>query len=456
MQTFFPKKTLIQVQNGHRRIDPYLLLTVSKPSSIGREIGSALVAAIFVLAILGAMGAAILFLSTAEVRSSNSDVRAKQVFYLAEAGMEAGRATLRNVNGAGPFTDDLTIHAGSDGILSFDPTTVQISYDVLGNVTGLTGYGDDVPLIPLTSFGDGWYAAFVTNDPVNGTSPTDTNDRVMITGIGMSKQSSVEIVQSIVTREVLIPPAAITMLGPSPSFVGGHSNPKAYVGEDCGGSGGQPGLYAPVIGLTSTPAESLVESAIANDPAYTSGAYTGHQTAADVTDPGDPMYPGPIDPLWTDCEALRSKIETIRVIADVVCADGGSCTLPASSPDRVVFIDDDYSLNESGEGIIVVTGDFTTNGSVSWEGQMWAVGVGNFQRNGGGGATIDGTIVVADIAGPDGIYGNSDDCTGGVGGFGSASFDENGGGTGTTTYCTDAIIASNPAYPYEIVEFRQH
>ena len=86
---------------------------------------------------------------------------------------------------------------------------------------------------------------------------------------------------------------------------------------------------------------------------------------------------------------------------------------------------------------------------------MWAIGTGQFRRNGGGSATVNGSIMAADIAGPDGIYGNADDCTGGVGGFGPASFDENGGGNGTTTYCTDDISNASPAYPYEIVEFRQ-
>ncbi len=87
---------------------------------------------------------------------------------------------------------------------------------------------------------------------------------------------------------------------------------------------------------------------------------------------------------------------------------------------------------------------------------MWAIGTGQFRRNGGGAAEISGSILAADVAGPDGIYGNADDCTMGVGGFGPASFDENGGGNGATTYCTDDILASSPAYPYEIVEFRQH
>ena len=103
---------------------------------------------------------------------------------------------------------------------------MQATYDILGNVTGLTGYGDDVPLIDPTAFGDGWYAAFMTNDAVNGAGSVDTNNRVMITGIGLGSNHSVEIVQAVIIREVLLPPAAITLLGPTPSFTGGSSNPN--------------------------------------------------------------------------------------------------------------------------------------------------------------------------------------------------------------------------------------
>ena len=420
-----------------------------------QDSGSALVMAIFVLALISSIGVALLFSSTTEIRSSQADVRGKQVFYLAEAGLEAGRATLRLANGAGPFSNDLATYAGTNGTFDFDPDALQATYDTDGNVTGLTGYGDDVPLINPTALGGGWYAAFLTNDAVNGISATDTNDRVMITGIGLGAELSFEIVQAVITREILIPPAAVTLLGPAPAFAGGQSNPKLYVGEDCNGSGGQPGLYAPLVGVVGATAAALVESGIGSDPAYTSGPYAGDQTFADLTDSGEPTYNDPLDPVWTGCQELHDKIEAIRIIADVVCTDGNSCALPASSPDRVIFIDDDYALNDSGEGLIVVTGDFTTNGAVSWAGMMWAIGTGQFRRNGGGGADVDGSILAADIAGPDGIYGNADDCTGGVGGFGPASFDENGGGNGTTTYCTDDILAASPPFPYEIVEFRQ-
>jgi hypothetical protein len=412
--------------------------------------------AVFVLALLSSMGVALLFLSGNEVKLSEADVRSKQVFYLAEAGMEAGRATLLILNGAGSFSNDLAIYAGADGILDFDANALQATYDTDGNVTGLTGYGDDVPLIDPTVFGGGWYAAFLTNDAVNGTSPGDTNDRVMITGVGMDSMNSFEIVQAVITREIVTPPAAITLLGPTPSFSGGESNPKLYIGEDCNGTGGEPGLYAPLVGVIGGAAETLVESGIGTDPAYTSGPYAGEDTFADLTDTTEPTYNDPLDSVWTNCQELHDLVEKVRLTADVVCPAGNSCVLPPSTPDRVIFVDDDYNLNDSGEGLILVTGDFTTNGAVTWNGMMWAIGTGEFRRNGGGGATVNGSILAADIAGPDGIYGNADDCTGGVGGFGTASFDENGGGTGTTTYCTDDISNASPPYPYEIVEFRQH
>jgi len=312
-----------------------------------------------------------------------------------------------------------------------------------------------VPLINPTAFGGGWYAAFLTNDAVNGTSPTDTNDRVVITGVGLDSENSVEIVQAVITREIVIPPAAITLLGPTPTFVGGHSNPKQYLGEDCNGTGGTPGLYAPLVGVIGTTAETLVETGIGTNPAYTSGPYTGDQTFADLSDPTEPTYNDPMDPIWTDCQELHDFVEKVRTSADVVCNVGTSCTLPTPAADNIIFVDDDYTLNTDGAGLILVTGNFTTNGGVAWDGMMWAIGTGEFRRNGGGSATINGSILVADIAGPDGDYGTADDCTGGVGGFDTATFDENGGGTGTTTYCTDDIFSATPAFPYELVEFRQ-
>ena len=161
-----------------------------KPHAMGEpEHGSALVMSMFVLFLLAGMGTALLFLSQHEARMGQASLRVKKAFFLAEGAVETGRTKLFLVNGDGPFNDDLVAAAGVDGIIDFDPDLVTAVYDSDGFVTGLQGFGDDVPvqgLTPLWVDGDGGsYAAFLTNDPVDGVSnKADTNDRVMITGIG--------------------------------------------------------------------------------------------------------------------------------------------------------------------------------------------------------------------------------------------------------------------------------
>ena len=57
--------------------------------------GSALLGAVFVLALLTGMAVILLFASNTELKMSHADVQAKQAFYLAEAGTETGREQLR-------------------------------------------------------------------------------------------------------------------------------------------------------------------------------------------------------------------------------------------------------------------------------------------------------------------------------------------------------------------------
>jgi hypothetical protein len=64
-------------------------------------------------------------------------------------------------------------------------------------------------------------------------------------------------------------------------------------------------------------------------------------------------------------------------------------------------------------------------------------------------------VFVADIAGPDEIFGTADDCTGGEDGFMPAYFNMQGGGMGDNVFCTDALLPSMPEEPYRIVDFRQ-
>jgi hypothetical protein len=440
--------------------------------------GSALVLAAFVLVLLSAMGIGLMFTAKVEMSSGLSSLEVKKAFFMAEAGQEDGRMTLFNTNGVGSFDDDLAAAAGGDGVIDFDLDALELTYGTDGRPNGVTGFDDDVPVRTFTSLNGGWYAAFVTNDPVDGpTNLTDSNDRVMITAIGASEDNAQEKVQAIVERyEVLpaMPPATITLLGPPPTFEGGHADVHEYSGDDCQGSG-QPGLYVPIVGTIGSASEAAAElgmhvtidedTGVEDGPDYESGPYRNEDTFADLTDISEPTVHGSLDPAWTDCAAVVQMIEDTRAAADVVCCTPpvcstptpDPCTIPASTPGRTIFIDGDYDIGpgDSGDGTILVTGEMRYDGRASWRGLLLAFGAGEFERHGGGNGTITGAIMVADVAGPDNIYGTADDCTGPDNGFSSTYFDLSGGGNAHTLYCTNDILANKPKPPYRIVGFRQ-
>ena len=430
------------------------------------ERGSAMLLAIFMIALLTSMGISLLFLSQNEISLGATDLRSKQAYFLAEAGVEVARLTLFNTNGNGLFDDDLTTHAGADTVIDFDPDAVKPVYDGQGQVTGFTGFNDDVPLIGTTQLGEGWYAAFLTNDPGEGAgagSANDTNDRVMITGVGAARDGSFEIVQAIVEPAPPFPgdiPATIMMFGPSPLFADVDNVAKVFQGDDCGGTG-IPGFAVPVLGLMDTATESVVESSLSLNTTYTHAGQTGETSVSDLTDASDPGIVvsslGLIAPGWDDCHALRQMTEEVRGVADVVCLEGVPCSLPPSAPDRVVFSDGDFTLDSSlsGSGALWVTGTLTMNGATDWNGLIVVVGEGAFLRTGAGTGQISGATIVADIAGADDQYGTSDDCEGGTDGFDSAVHDESAGGTGLTTYCNADVLAATPLTKYAIVDFRQ-
>ncbi len=430
------------------------------------ERGSALLLAVLLLAFLGGLGIALHFQSQSELLMSAADRQAQQTYFLAEAGIEAGRQELFNINGSGSFDDDLVGAAGGNGTVDFDADALRAVYGTDGTVSGFTGYGDDVPLLDTASLGDGWYAAFLTDDPANTggvTSTNDDNDRVMITAVGAGRNGALKILQAIIEPTTAFPadlPATITMFGLSPTFADVDDDDKTFAGDDCEGAG-IPGFAVPVVGLIGTPAESGVEVSLSANTVYTSGGNTGDWTVTDLTDPTDPGIVGSslgtIDPAWIDCEAFRDMADEVRDLADVICIEGSQCVLPPSAPDRIIFAEGDFTLapGDSGAGLLWTTGRLTVNGPTDWNGIIMVVGEGEFIRSGSGTGEIWGATMVADIAGPDNIYGTVDDCTGGSAGFAPAVFDESGGGKGHTVYCNADVLAATPMGRYAVVEFRQ-
>lgn len=428
------------------------------------ERGSALVMAVFVLALLTSMGAALLFVTENEMKMGKVDLRAKTVFYVSEAGLEDAREALRVVNLAGAtdalrssFNDELTSAAGPNGAIDCDPAALKPVFDSNGDAVGFSGYGDDAPLKAFTTFGSGKYAAFLTNDAVDGrTNKTDSNDRVVITAIGAGAQYASEKVQAIIERGGFPTlPSTITMIGPTANFDGGNSNAKKYTGNDC--AGGVAGLSVPVLGVIGVASEATAESGVQKPSSYTSGGSTGVDTVTNVS--------GSIDPSWTDCAYLHDLARKIRSAADVVgTASTANSDLGTSAAPKMVYIEGDYTVGGglNGGGLLWVTGTLTFNGNASWTGALFTVGKGNFQRSGGGNGALLGASFIANIAGPDGLMWTSDDCSGADGNLGTsddgaavATYNNSGGGTGDTGYCSSAISSVQQEFPFAVVGFRQ-
>jgi len=434
-----------------------------------RSRGSALVMAIFALVLISGMGTALLFLSRNEARMSQTSLRLKKAFYLAEAGVEDARTTLFLTNGEGPFGDDLETAAGVDLAIDFDPNDLRATYSADGNVTGLIGFGDDVPLRSMTSLdtsdNPGWYAAFLTNDPVEGVATTaDANDRVMITGVGAGADRSLELVQAIIRPYQFIPSvpsAAVTLLGPLPSYNNGNSNAQAHTGNDCGVTGG---AYAPIVGTVGAGASAQVQAGMVRADTFESGPYVEQSTIGDLTNPADPIVAdsghGTIDPVWEDCEALKEIMLTLALNADYYCnSDTDACSIPSTGPNDVVFIDGDLSGTPPGaySGILAITGSLVYNGNTGWDGVIMAIGEGSILRSGGGTGLPSGAVIMAAIdPTPDGPNADKSDwCTTPPDGFGSVQYDTTGAGNSEVEWCTGNINSANSTRSYRVVEFLQ-
>jgi len=429
--------------------------------------GSALVLAVFVLVLVTGMGVGLLFTTQTELKMSVASVNAKQAFFLSEGGLEDGRDKIFQINKTSPnprdLSEELQIFAGSDNVLDFDYKNVQPTYDVSGKLTGFTGYGDDEPLRAISELGDGWYATFVTNDPVEGvTTVVDNNNQLLLTAIAVNEDGSSEMVRALVERPdtFAIPPAAITILGPNAVFDGGNSSAKDYVGDDYGTHcPAGTGVDVPVVGVIGGVSETSAEAGVQKPSSYVQGAETGVDTVDDIT-----LLPD-LPELWTNCEML---VELGELIWSQVQLRGDSTTpeadLGTPGAPKSVFIDGDYVLSggTAGAGLLWVTGELTVDGNASWQGPIFVVGKGDFLRDGAGNGSLVGGIIVADVSGPDRALFTGDDCSGDDGilgtgddGVAQSSFLVNGSGTGTTGYCSAYFTDWQSMRPFRILSFHQ-
>lgn len=225
--------------------------------------------------------------------------------------------------------------------------------------------------------------------------------RLLVRSTGYGPRGATKQLEAIIQKNFfngLGAPATLLMVGPASTpatatqaatsfvFNSGSSAAMQYSGDDVVSTD----IIAPV-GTTNMDNLGIVQDAVDGQPPHPfNGTIVG--TPADVTKELPGWLKNPL--------ALETAIQSLY---DVAKASGGYYA-PGSTPSSfgnnstakgITFVDHDVSFGGSGGGILVVTGKLTLNGGFSFNGLIIVTGQGGVERNGGGGGTLQGNVVIA-------------------------------------------------------------
>lgn len=221
---------------------------------------------------------------------------------------------------------------------------------------------------------------------------------------------------------------------PAANFDIGQSAAKVYSGDDHPPIGHAPSPSLPVF-ATTNPTDATTVSTIVDS--------SKPQTVTSAADKVTNVDPNSLPSWLQNPNDARSTLSDLKSMAqsmgryyntnpddnipDSVPPDAGTEANP-----KITFVDGDYDMsgNDTGGGLLVVTGRLTNNGNVSFSGLILVLGKGEVQRNGGGNGNLLGAIVVAAF---DPNTPNTP--------FTAPFFHTNGGGSNTVGY--DSVAVSN-------------
>ncbi|MDX6289340.1 MAG: hypothetical protein QOH42_1139 [Blastocatellia bacterium] len=414
------------------------------------ERGAALITSLLVATVLLVGGGALIQITSMSAANSIDSTSEAQAYYAAEAGLQAALNALRgnaaHTSSALPtgmttidFRNAVIASSSNDcpsGANGDPSTSARLSRWLPYSATQTAGTRVTVGTNPTTQYSvvvllppgpDGIFGT--ADDDVMPASPGIPN-RLLIQSIGYGPNSAQKRMSMIVARAAFDPmvPAMMTLVGapagsPAMSFDSGNSANHIYSGVD------HAGLMStlPAFGTTNTVdntratteagsnTTSTPASAIVSLPAYL-------QTP--------PLARGFLDGMYT----IATTDPTAHYLPN-----GGS-----GNPTGFTFVKGDYVMGSgSGSGILVVTGELTTNGSTDFNGLIYVIGTGAINRNGGGGGAFYGATFVANVDWP----AQSPALTN----FGAPFFNFNGAGVATMQYDSAAVAAALNLMPAPVL-----
>jgi len=215
-------------------------------------------------------------------------------------------------------------------------------------------------------------------------------------------------------------------------------------------SGGAVGACTPT-GPSVVPAVAVGNAADAaadiiavQSPPNRSNNYTGCLTAASCTTSTGYGFPSIVDGsatgtnqltgLWSSTAQLNTMVASLANGADVTlnCAIGTPCSGTApygtSSSPQITYVNGDFDFgNNSGAGVLVVTGTLNMQGGANFNGLILVIGQGIINVSGGGSGQINGTLFLADTNSHTSPYAQ-------LGTLGAPGYSWSGGGTNGIQY----------------------
>jgi hypothetical protein len=197
---------------------------------------------------------------------------------------------------------------------------------------------------------------------------------------------------------LLVSPTDGTNL-PAANFDIGQSAAKIYSGNDTLHAGEVPSPALPVFATTSATDSATIKTIVdSSKPQTVTSASDKVRTLDPSSLPAWLQNPNDARTMLSDLKATAQSMGRYfntnpdDNIPDSVPPDAGTEANP-----KVTFVDGDYDMsgNDTGGGLLIVTGRLTNNGNVGFSGLILVLGKGEVQRNGGGGGDLLGAIVVA-------------------------------------------------------------
>lgn len=431
----------------------------SQPRDRKGERGAALITTLLISMLVLAAGMALVTSTSLSTTTSIDSTAEMQAYSAAEAGLDAALNVLRgNVELHDTLPADTKMNFRTAAHPELSNKTADGLATGTARLSGWLNYSYENPSdatdwrVPLTAAyapQTGIAYSVEVSDP-DDTGPIATRRimnedtyvpaRILIRSEGFGPKGAVKRLEMIVTTvgANIKTPAAITLAGGPPINLDlGNSDTVDYTGIDMG-----------------TPARSSVP-AVAVSPG--SDNEEAAQAAIDDMHDADQVQPNTVGTITEDnsanflrsADSARAFLAEMRAKANCEGADASCVNRLFSTKDEAVdagglgttdipkftFIDNydgdavDLGSGHQGAGMLIVTGNVTTNGNTDFEGIVLALGRGNVSRSGGGDGVIRGAIMVANFD-PNGAAGT---------GFGSPTFSINGGGTSKVGYDSEWI-----------------